>query len=182
MTSWPLASSKAATSASRLSGTGPMSCVLPANGIAIARSIAPLLAGSREGSSASAASSSPLSMMARLGRAPTQSSAFPDAMASASCAASTRVPAGSSMSPDAKSKPLRRMWSAVGPSSALSARHSRSRVAFSCNSTASAPSGSIAPVEMRTAWPGPTSPVKGCPAALSPITVHGPDRSSPPIA
>ena len=37
--------------------------------------------------------------------------------------------------------------------------------------------GSSAPVEMRTALPGPALPAKGCPAALSPITCHGPARS-----
>jgi hypothetical protein len=34
------------------------------------------------------------------------------------------------------------------------------------------------PVLMRTASPGPTVPVNGCPAALSPTTVHGPGMSA----
>ena len=45
-----------------------------------------------------------------------------------------------------------------------------SRSVFSWMTMASAPSGTGAPVKMRTAWPSLTVPEKGCPAAASPMT------------
>ncbi len=53
---------------------------------------------------------------------------------------------------------------------ALAATQPSAASASSCSRMPSAPSGTKAPVKMRTAWPGPTDPSKGCPAGAAPMT------------
>ncbi len=83
--------------------------------------------------------------------------------------ASIRVPAFSRTSPAEKSTPARRM---LRPSRAGSSSRTASAVATadSCTTTASAPSGTGAPVRMRTASPAPTTPAWPRPAALTPTS------------
>ena len=96
--------------------------------------------------------------------------AWPAAAARVIAEASSRRPARSSVSPWRKSPPARRM---LAPRLAASRTLSVSplRSVSSWMTTQSAPLGTAAPVKMRTASPGPTSPANGPPALDSPMTV-----------
>ena len=113
--------------------------------------------------------SSPVDRIATRGRRTTSTFAYPAAAASEIRQGSSRTPLASSRWPAWKSPPRGRMWpdaSASGPRRTIS---SPSRVAVSWITTQSAPSGTGAPVKMRTASPGPRSRSNPRPAALSPM-------------
>src|SRR5690606_22985720 len=80
-------------------------------------------------------------------------------------------PGPNSRSPGRRSSPGARTWSPGRASTSIrTARPPSSRSVRSTMTTASAPSGSGAPVKMRTASPGPSGRSAGCPAATSATT------------
>ena len=186
MMSAALASAMAVPMASRLSGTSGLVIASTGRPTSIAASIMPLLAGICAGEGRGApgcTSSSPVLRIATRTFSRTARSPWPAIAARAISRASITVPASASTAPAVKSLPALRMWEPrpAGPSP-VSVRVSLSRAQSSCTSTVSAPSGTIAPVDMRAASPGDTEPANGRPAALSPITCHGPRMSAQRMA
>ena len=121
------------------------------------------------GSSPGITSSSPVAMSATSGRRRTGTDAtFIDASSARS--AGRRRRGAHIACPAWKSQPAARMLSPA-PMPSPSVMAAPSRVTSSCMITRVAPSGTGAPVKMRTASPVPTVPPKPCPAAASPITL-----------
>ncbi|GAO05621.1 hypothetical protein PSR1_04536 [Anaeromyxobacter sp. PSR-1] len=111
-------------------------------------------------------SSSPVGRIATLGRRRTTSSARPIPAASPTAPGSTTVPAAIATAPAARSEPRARTKrpgsAARRNTAALPARRTSS-----CISTASAPSGSGAPVKIRQQLPGGSAAAAGRPAYTS---------------
>jgi hypothetical protein len=102
------------------------------------------------------------------GRGWARTSATPSDASTPTRAGVISSPAVSTTSPGFRSSPAALRW--VPGSTATSMRTARppsSRVVRSTITTASAPSGSGAPVKMRMASPAPSARVAGCPAATS---------------
>src|SRR3954468_12056517 len=113
-------------------------------------------------------SSSPVATMASRGRFAHEAWASPSAASIPSSAGPRSAPARSTRAPRWRSSPARRTF-APGCVSGTSTS-SPVVVTRSIGTTASAPRGITAPVEMRTAAPGWSSPSNGCPACDSPTT------------
>jgi hypothetical protein len=116
-------------------------------------------------------SSSPVDMTPTRGRGWARTSATPSEASTPTRPGVISSPADSTTSPGLRSSPTSLRW--VPASTAASMRTDlplSSRSVRSTMTTASAPSGSGAPVKMRIASPGPSGRVAGCPAATSATT------------
>ena len=114
-------------------------------------------------------SSSPVTISATRGRRTQRALATPIAASSPASCGRRRRPARSTTSPAFTSSPIAPTCLRGATGSRTSRRPSRS-LATSAITTASAPSGSGAPVMMRTAWPAATRPSNARPGSATPIT------------
>ncbi len=121
-------------------------------------------------------SSSPVATIETVGREWQSTGSLPVEASRPSSTGPIRLPANSTSEPAAIASPRRRMfWPAVVAARTITP--SSVRAVSSTRTTASAPAGTSAPVEIETAWPPPREPSQGAPALDSPTTVS---PASPP--
>ncbi len=126
-------------------------------------------------------SSSPVQRIATVGRAATGTVARPAATAAASSAGPSRVPAATTSAPATRSSPGPRTF-APGLASTCSVTAPSRSSASSWRTTASAPDGSAAPVEIRAAVAASSGPGAGWPArdscATGSVRPAGPETTA----